>query len=163
MRTIPAILSLFCLHPLQCVLWSCIIYMVDRVMVVQSESIHYSASLPNLLWTQYIKLSQKSISIYHILTLHGHNISHCQKHVPVRVNTISCCSQGELFPTLLNPIYHTNWFLLQSWSIYCNILQIRGVPTFAVAIHCHLSICVQASWAEYMGAGLLGTVALLHN
>ena len=51
-------------------------------MVVQSESIHYSAKLPNLPWIQYIKLSKKTLQLgstyyYHLPWMiqysHGQN------------------------------------------------------------------------------------------
>ena len=73
------------------VFFGCIyMYMVDRVMVVQSESIHYSGRLPNLLWTQYIKLSKKY------------------------------CSTGRYIISLpyMDTIYQTVKNVLQSWSIY---------------------------------------------
>ena len=90
LKAMPAILSLVCLHPLQRVFLVVYMYMVDRVMVVQSESIHYSAKLPNLLWKQYIKLSKKY------------------------------CSTGRYIISLpyMDTIYQTVKNVLQSWSIY---------------------------------------------
>ena len=122
----------------------------DRVMVVQPESIHYSAKLPDLPWIQYIKLTNNISVRVNIL-------------IPPSLDAIyqtdkKYFSQGQYINTTFRGYNISN--CQKSYFLHTNVLRLGRCQLPHLCI-CQ-SISAQAPWLNIC-SGDQGTVALLHN